>query len=49
MEKTNIPKQIKKSEEENSNCYCGCLSGKEMDKNLEEKSFKISDLLGKSS
>ncbi len=49
MKKTNIPKQIKKSEEENSNCYCGCLSGKEMDENLEEKSFKISNLLDKSS
>jgi len=49
MEKTNIPKQIKNSEEENSKCYCGCLSGKEMDENLEEKSFKISNLLDKSS
>ena len=43
MEKTNIPKQIKKSEEENSNCYCGCLSGKENEEKIEEKDFKISD------
>ncbi len=49
MTKTNIPKKIKNSEEENCNCYCGCLSGKEMDENLEEKSFKISNLLDKSS
>jgi hypothetical protein len=44
MTKTNIPSQIKNSEEVKSNCYCGCLSGKEKDGKLEEKDFKISDL-----
>ncbi|MHA1526942.1 MAG: hypothetical protein ACTSQD_07915 [Promethearchaeota archaeon] len=44
MKRTNIPKQIENSEEENCNCYCGCLSGKEKDEKLEEKDFKLTDL-----
>ena len=43
MTKTNMPKQIKNSEEGNCNCYCGCLSGNEKEEKLEEKDFKISE------
>ena len=38
-----MPKQIEKSEEEKSNCNCGCLGGKENKEKMEEKDFKISD------
>lgn len=47
MTKTNIPRQIKNSEEVKSNCNCGCLSGKEKNEKLEEKDLKISQHLSK--
>ena len=45
MTKTNSQKQIKNSEDVNSNCNCGCLSGNEKDEKLEEKDIKISEFI----
>jgi len=47
MTKTNIHRQKKNSEEVKSNCYCGCLSGKEKNEKLEEKDLKITQTLSK--
>lgn len=41
MTTTNIPKQVKNTENSNCNCYCGCLSGNEKEEKLEENDFKI--------
>ena len=47
MIRTNIPKQIKKSEVKNCTCYCGCLSGKGENEKLEEADINISHPLTK--
>ena len=47
MKKTYTPIQIKNSEEVKSNCYCGCLSGKEKNEKLEQEDLKITQTLSK--
>ena len=44
---TKKPKRIKKFEEENCTCYCGCLSGKGENEKLEEADINISHTLTK--